>query len=58
MARFQFDPYRLNYTVSQTGREYNLRLLQRAQPIFNQLLNLLPSDYISLRFKARTTPTS
>ncbi len=47
MARFQFDPNRVNYTVSQTGREYNLRLLQRAQPILTQLLNLLPSSYIS-----------
>lgn len=47
MARFTFDPNRLNYTVSQTGREYNLRLLQRAQPIFSQLLNLLPSTYVS-----------
>ena len=47
MARFQNDPSRLNYTVSQTGREYNLRLLQRSQSIFSQLLNLLPSNYQS-----------
>lgn len=47
MARFTFDPNRLNYTVAQSGREYNLRLLQRAQPIFTQLLNLLPSNYVS-----------
>ena len=48
MARFQFDPNRYNYTVSQTGREYNLRLLQRSQAIFSQLLNLLPSNYTSV----------
>ena len=48
MARFQFDPNRLNYTVSQTGREYNLRLIQRSQAIFSQLLNLLPSNYTSV----------
>jgi hypothetical protein len=47
MPRFQQDPNRLNYTLSQTGREYNLRLLQRAQAIFSALLNLLPSNYIS-----------
>lgn len=47
MARFDRDPGRVNYTVSQTGREYNLRLLQRAQPIFSTLLNLLASNYIS-----------
>lgn len=47
MARFQFDPHRVNYSVTASGREYNLRLLQRAQPIFTQLLNLLPSNYIS-----------
>lgn len=47
MARFTYDPNRLNYTVSQTGREYNLRLLQRSQAIFSTLLNLLPSNYIS-----------
>ena len=45
MARFLNDPNRLNRTVDQTGREYNLRLLQRAQSIFSQLLNLLPSNY-------------
>lgn len=45
MARFLNDPNRLNRTVAQTGREYNLRLLQRAQSIFSQLLNLLPSNY-------------
>jgi hypothetical protein len=47
MARFTYDNVRLNYTVSQTGKEYNLRLLQRAQTIFTTLLNLLPSSYIS-----------
>ncbi len=47
MARFTPDPNRVNHTVSQTGREYNLRLQQRAQAIFTTLLNLLPSNYIS-----------
>lgn len=47
MARLTYDPNRLNRTVSQTGREYNLRLLQRAQGIFQQLLSLLPSNYTS-----------
>ncbi len=47
MARFQFDPNRVNYTVEQKGREYQLRLAQRAQAIFTALLNLLPSNYVS-----------
>ena len=47
MARFDFDPQRKNYTVSQTGKEYNLRLFYRAQAIFTTLLNLLPSNYYS-----------
>lgn len=47
MARFDTSPFRVNFTVSQTGREYNLRLQQRAQAIFTTLLNLLPSNYIS-----------
>ncbi len=47
MARFQFDNVRLNYTIQQSGKEYNLRLLQRAQTIFTTLLNLLPSSYVS-----------
>jgi hypothetical protein len=47
MARFVFDPNRINYTVSQTGKEYNLRLMQRAQTIFTTLLNLLASNYLS-----------
>jgi hypothetical protein len=48
MARYVLDLNRLNYTTSQTGREYQLRLLQRAQAIFTTLLNLLPSSYISV----------
>ena len=47
MSRFVRDPNRVNYTVSQTGKEFNLRLLQRAQPIFTTLLNLLASNYVS-----------
>lgn len=47
MARFQFDPNRENYTTSQTGREYQLRLAQRSQAIFTALLNLLASNYVS-----------
>lgn len=47
MARFQFDPNRQNYTTSQTGREFQLRLAQRSQAIFTALLNLLPSNYVS-----------
>lgn len=47
MARFQFDPARLNYTIQESGKEYNLRLLRRAQAIFTTLLNLLPSSYVS-----------
>ncbi len=47
MARFQFDLNRTNYTVEQSGREYQLRLAQRSQAIFTALLNLLPSNYVS-----------
>ena len=47
MARFQDDPNRLNYTTTQGGKEYNLRLKQRSQAIFGTLLGLLPSNYIS-----------
>lgn len=47
MARFTPDSLRLNHTIDQKGKEYNLRLLQRAQTIFTTLLNLLPSNYIS-----------
>jgi hypothetical protein len=47
MARFLPDPNRLNYNIQQRGKEYNLRLSQRAQAIFNTLLHLLPSNWIS-----------
>lgn len=47
MARFQIDPSRLNFTVDRRGKEWNLRVLQRAQAIFTTLLNLLPSNYTS-----------
>jgi len=47
MARFVFDEGRLNSTVDQRGKEYNLRLMQRAQTVFTTLLNLLPSNYVS-----------
>ena len=47
MARFEDDPNRLNHTIQQKGKEYNLRLLQRAQTIFTTLLDLMPSNYIS-----------
>lgn len=47
MARFIFDANRLNSTVEQSGKEFNLRLTQRAQTIFSTLLNLLPSNYVS-----------
>jgi hypothetical protein len=45
--RFVNDPNRLNHTVPQSGKEYNLRLIQRTQSIFKNLLDLLPSNYIS-----------
>jgi hypothetical protein len=45
--RFVNDPNRLNHTVTQGGKEYNLRLIQRTQSIFKNLLDLLPSNYIS-----------
>lgn len=48
--RFTFDPNRLNYIVTQPGaegKEYNQRLVQRAQATLGSLLNLLPSNYIS-----------
>ncbi len=48
MARFVKDPNRINYPIQQSGKEYNLRLLGRAQSIFTNLLGLLPSNYISL----------
>lgn len=47
MARFVRDPNRLNFTVDQSGKEYNLRLVQRANSIFSTLVRLLPSNYIS-----------
>jgi hypothetical protein len=47
MARFQYDPNRVNYTVQQQGREYQLRLAQRSQAIFTALLEMLPSNYVS-----------
>lgn len=47
MARLTPDPLRLNHTVQQKGKEYNLRLLYRSQAVFTTLLNLLPSNYAS-----------
>lgn len=48
MARFNRNQNdRRNFTIQQKGKEYNLRLVQRAQAIFTNLLNLLPSNYIS-----------
>lgn len=47
MPRLVLDPNRLNRTLQQRGKEYNLRLATRAQSIFTNLLNLLPSNYIS-----------
>ena len=47
MPRFQLDPNRENLTVAQSGREFNLRLAQRAQAIFNTMMQLLPSNWIS-----------
>ncbi len=47
MARFEIDVSRLNFSIERKGKEYNLRVLQRAQSIFNSMLNLLPSNYIS-----------
>ena len=47
MARFNVDPARLNFTVEPKGKEYNLRLQQRAQVVFTALLSLLPSNYTS-----------
>lgn len=47
MARLVYDGNRLNSTVYASGKEYDLRLLQRAQTVFSTLLNLLPSNYVS-----------
>jgi len=46
MARFDRSN-RVNFTLQQQGKEYNYRLVQRAQAIFTTLLNLLPSNWIS-----------
>lgn len=47
MARFSLDLSRVNFTLIPRGKEYNLRLLKRSQSIFSNLLNLLPSNYVS-----------
>lgn len=47
MARFVIDPNRLNFSITPRGKEYNLRVLQRAQSIFSTLLGLLASNYTS-----------
>jgi hypothetical protein len=47
MARFTLDPSRVNFNVSRSGKEYNLRVVQRAQAIFTSILGLLPSNYTS-----------
>ncbi len=47
MARFVQDPGRLNYVLPQSGKEFQTRLLQRAQGIFGTLLKLLASNYVS-----------
>lgn len=47
MPRFEFDPTRVNYTIQQQGKEYNVRLARRAQATFSTLLNLLPGNYVS-----------
>lgn len=47
MARFSNDPNRLNYNTVRAGKEYNLRLQQRARAIFSTLMGLLPSNWIS-----------
>jgi hypothetical protein len=47
MARFTRDPQRLNFTIQEEGKEYNLRLFYRAQAILTTLLDLLPSSYYS-----------
>lgn len=45
--RFSRDPDRVNFSLTQRGKEYNLRVAQRAQAVFTTLLNLLGSNYIS-----------
>lgn len=47
MPRFQLDLDRVNFNIFRRGKEYNLRLTQRAQVIFTGLLGLLPSNYAS-----------
>jgi hypothetical protein len=47
VARFDIDPARLNFNIERKGKEYNLRLQQRAQSIFSALLGMLPSNYTS-----------
>jgi len=47
MPRLVLDPDRVNFTTFRRGKEYQLRVLQRAQPIFGNLLNMLPSNYVS-----------
>jgi len=47
MARFIKEQDRLNATIQPVGKEYQLRLINRAQVIFTNLMNLLPSNYIS-----------
>lgn len=47
MARFSIDASRLNFNTERKGKEYNLRVLQRAQAILSTLLTLLPSNYTS-----------
>jgi hypothetical protein len=47
MARFDLSRTRFNFNIERRGKEWNLRVLQRAQSIFSALLGLLPSNYIS-----------
>src|SRR5690606_29737570 len=47
MARFTLDTNRVNFNTYRSGKEYNLRVLQRAQTIFTTFLGLLPSNYTS-----------
>lgn len=47
MARFVRDPNQQNFTIEQKGKEFNLRLVARANSIFATLLGLLPSNYVS-----------
>jgi len=48
MARFTVDASRLNFNVERRGKEYNQRVLQRAQAVFSTLLLLLPAPGIFL----------